>query len=58
MFLMVDGKIVAKDDRDQIWYPNIAYKPAADVEAELYVVGADSDVNYTFLDYGWNAPPS
>jgi len=54
----VDGKIVLKDDRDQIWYPNISYKPPADAQAELYVVGADNDVNYTFLDYGWTAPPS
>lgn len=58
LFLLVDGKIVLKDDRDQIWYPNISYKPPADAQAELYAVGDDNDVSYTFLDYGWTAPPS
>jgi hypothetical protein len=58
MFVMVDGKIVIKDDRDQVWYPNVSYKPASDVQAEVYVVGDDADVNYTLLQYNWTAPPS
>jgi V8-like Glu-specific endopeptidase len=58
LYLMVDGKIIAKDDRDRVWYPNLSYKAVQNTEAELYVVGPDSDVNYTFMDYGWSAPPS
>ncbi len=58
LFVVVDGKIVIKDDRDQIWYPNVSYKPAVDTQAEIYVVGDDADANYTLLQYGWTAPPS
>jgi Trypsin-like peptidase domain len=57
LYLVIDGKIVVKDER-AVWFPNVSYMPPQDVSADLWLVGPDRDVDYTFVDYGWTPPPS
>ena len=57
LYMMIEGKIVVKDER-AVWFPNVSFLSAQDANAEVWVVGPDKDVDYTFTDYGWTAPPS
>jgi V8-like Glu-specific endopeptidase len=57
LYMLIEGKIVVKDER-AVWFPNVSYMPGQDASAEVWVVGPDTDVDYTFGDYGWTAPPS
>jgi hypothetical protein len=57
LYIVVDGKIVAKDDRG-VWFPAITFKMENETKADIYVVGPDGDVDYTLMQYAWNPPPS
>jgi hypothetical protein len=57
LYLVISEKIVEQDDRG-IWYPDVTHKPAADTKAEIYVVSGDKDIEYTLLEYAWDAPRS
>ena len=57
LYLVVDNKIIGQDDRGN-WFPTVAMTPTADTDAQVYVVGGDADIHYTFMEYVWNAPPS
>jgi hypothetical protein len=56
LFVMVEGKVVIKSEG--AWYPAVRFTPPKDTEAEIYIVGPDSDVTYTLTDYGFDAPKS
>lgn len=57
IYLVINGEIVDKDER-RIWFPSADFAPRADTKADVYVVGADEDINYTFLEYTWDVPRS
>ncbi|MCC7345779.1 MAG: hypothetical protein IT538_00130, partial [Variibacter sp.] len=57
LFLVINGNIVQQNDRG-IWFPAIRYGFDQDQTADIYVVSPDKDVNYTLLQYSFEAPPS
>jgi hypothetical protein len=57
LYLVIDGKIVEQNERN-IWFPDLSHRPLGDIKADIYVVGKDADVNYTLLEYVWDAPRS
>lgn len=52
LYLAVNNKIVAQDESGG-WYPHIAYTPSAGGNADIYILGNDTDVTLTFMNYGW-----
>jgi V8-like Glu-specific endopeptidase len=58
LYVVIDGKIVAQDDRNTTFVPNLRYTATADASADVYVVGPDADVKYTLFEYGYNVPGS
>ncbi|MCC7346773.1 MAG: trypsin-like peptidase domain-containing protein [Variibacter sp.] len=58
IYIVQDGKIVAQHESN-VWFAAVKY-PAlpADTKADVYVVSGDNDVNYTLLQYVWDAPRS
>lgn len=57
VYIVVNGQIVNQDARGN-WFPHVRYTVDAETKAEVYVVGPDKDVNYTFLHYAWEQPGS
>lgn len=58
LYLVIDGKIVAQDDRNTSFVPNLRYTAPANTNADVYVVGPDADVKYTLFEYGYDVPGS
>jgi hypothetical protein len=57
IYLVINGKIVEQDDR-AVWFPDVSHKVTADTKADIYVVGGDTDVEYTLFEYAWDVPRS
>lgn len=55
--LMIGDKVVARDE-GTTWYPHLTHTPTQDATATLFVVSADHDVSYTYLEYFWDSPRS
>lgn len=58
IYIVVDGKIVAQHE-STVWFAAVKYPGTPkDMNADVYVVGSDKDVSYTFLQYVWEPPKS
>ena len=52
LYLVKDCQIVAQHAQGR-WFPYVSYASDKDISADVYVVGPDEDVSYTFLQYTW-----
>lgn len=57
LYLVIDDKIALQVVSNR-WFGLLQYVAGKDTDAQIYVVGPDEDVKYTFFQYDWNAPPS
>jgi hypothetical protein len=57
LYLVIDDQIVRQVASNR-WFALLSVVAPKDTDASIYVVGPDEDVNYTFFQYAWNAPPS
>jgi Trypsin-like peptidase domain len=57
LYLVIDNQIVRQVVANR-WFGILPYVADKDMDAAIYVVGPDEDVNYTFFQYDWSAPPS
>jgi hypothetical protein len=53
IYFVVNDQIIDKDDRTGIWFPYNVYSMSKDTNVDVYVVGPDSDVDYTLVHYNW-----
>jgi hypothetical protein len=54
LYLVADGKVVAQDESRPV-VPHVIYpKLAKDITVDAYVVGGDTDIDYTLMHYFWS----
>ncbi|MGO9008211.1 MAG: trypsin-like peptidase domain-containing protein [Beijerinckiaceae bacterium] len=56
LYLADKANNVLAQDVGKIWYPSVPYNPSQDGDFFAYVEGPDSDTNYVFRLYRWDAP--
>jgi Trypsin-like peptidase domain len=52
-----EGRVIAGSTdvkSNNLWYQQIAFAPAGNVDVDVLVSGLDQDTTYTFRDYEWN----
>ncbi len=58
LYVLNGNNIVAQNNQTETWYPSVSYTSPADGDLDIWVVGPNEDVNFTFLSYRWDAPSS